>query len=294
MRASLDATLRHLSAHEDGYVNHPADPGGCTNMGITIGTYRRRVNPGGTCADLRKMPWSTAHDIYAGTYWRASGGDALPPGLDLVVCDMGVNAGPRRAVRMLQRLLGVGQDGIVGEITAGAAWEGGKTNVKGLIGRYADARLAYYRSLRIWATFGNGWTNRTREATSAALTLVEASGAWDAAEPGEALPGTIDTPAPTAGAASGAEVTVEASATALGAGLANVLRTLGTKDWRHGDPAERAARLLQTELGTPADGIFGPATWEALARYLAGSAQVAAAQEELGIAYDLQALGIDD
>ena len=52
---NYDDALRRLLAHEGGYTNHPADPGGPTNFGITIFDYRKYVKPNATAADVRAM-----------------------------------------------------------------------------------------------------------------------------------------------------------------------------------------------------------------------------------------------
>ncbi len=168
MHASLCAALNHVAAFEGGYVYHPQDPGGCTNRGITLATYRRHLKANGTCQDLKHLTWGQAADIYRDSYWPAVKADALPAGVDLLVFDHGVNAGPDRAVRILQRLVDTARDGIIGPITlaAVARWE-----LPTLIDHYAEARLAYYRSLHHWKTFGRGWTRRTEAARALAHTL---------------------------------------------------------------------------------------------------------------------------
>lgn len=169
MRANLAAAIAMIREHEGGYVDHPSDPGGCTNYGITIATYRQHVDPHGTCADLKRMDPAIAERIYADTYWGAVNGDGLPPGVDLMVFDHGVNAGPTRAAKLLQRLLGVEQDGAIGPITATAAWA--KDPLE-LVQSYADARLDYYRALATWKKFGRGWESRVRGTEDKAIDAI--------------------------------------------------------------------------------------------------------------------------
>lgn len=169
MRQSLSAALTHVSSFEGGYVNHPADPGGCTNRGITIATYRKHLNPKGTCADLRRLTWAQAADIYRDSYWAAVSADELPAGLDLLVFDMAVNAGPGRAARLLQRLVGVTEDGQIGPVTLRAVQA---RTARELVNGYTEARLTYYRSRRNFATFGRGWSARAEAARKTALRLV--------------------------------------------------------------------------------------------------------------------------
>lgn len=170
MNSSLPSALDHLRSCEGGYVNHPRDPGGCTNFGITLATYRQRLNPAGTCRDLKGLTWEQAAGIYRDHYWTAVSADALPPGLDLLVFDHAVNAGPDTAVRILQRLLDVERDGRTGPVTLAAI---AARPLTVLIAQYAITRLAYYRSLKTWPTFGLGWTKRVTAARVAALALAD-------------------------------------------------------------------------------------------------------------------------
>ncbi|WQP10968.1 glycosyl hydrolase 108 family protein (plasmid) [Sinorhizobium meliloti] len=81
------------------------------------------------------MSREEAADIYRRSYWPQCGVDLLPPGLDYAVFDFGVNSGPARAVKTLQKVVGVREDGHVGEQTLAAVrkFEGRR--------RHADPRL---------------------------------------------------------------------------------------------------------------------------------------------------------
>ena len=59
MLSTYDVCLPLLLVHEGGYTNHPSDPGGPTNFGITIGDYRRYVKADATAADVRAMRLTT-------------------------------------------------------------------------------------------------------------------------------------------------------------------------------------------------------------------------------------------
>src|SRR4029450_11832092 len=50
--ANYDESLKRLLVHEGGYSNHPSDPGGPTNFGITLHDYRTYIDPDGTAAGL--------------------------------------------------------------------------------------------------------------------------------------------------------------------------------------------------------------------------------------------------
>lgn len=160
MRSTLNTALRLSTGHEGGYVNHPRDPGGPTNHGITQATLSAFIGRKATIADVQNLKKATAAIIYERSYWAPISGDKLPAGLDYAVFDFGVNSGPSRAIKTLQKLLpGVTADGVVGPKTlAGiAAYAGG---IEALIRAYCDARMKYLRELRTWPDFGRGWTRR--------------------------------------------------------------------------------------------------------------------------------------
>ena len=179
MEFNFPEALRLVLKHEGGYVNHPADPGGATNLGITIGTAKRygvdMDGDGDTdIVDMKKLTVPAASKIYKGEYWDRVAGDLLPSGLDYAVFDFGVNSGTSRAAKYLQAVLGVTQDGQIGAKTL-AALEG--KNPYTIIGQLCDNRLAFLKNLGTWKTFGKGWGNRVAGVKSAALAMSAKAGA---------------------------------------------------------------------------------------------------------------------
>lgn len=172
MKNNFDAALREILKSEGGYVDHPRDPGGCTNKGITLATYRR-IKPDATCFSLRNIQDDVVRGIYNLHYWDTVSGDDLPPGIDLVVFDMAVNAGPRRASKLLQKILGVDDDGIIGPVTLKAASEAFGEGPEKLLGNYAEARISFYKKLRHFDTFGKGWLRRVASSSKAAHAIID-------------------------------------------------------------------------------------------------------------------------
>ncbi|WLJ71093.1 hypothetical protein [Sphingomonas phage Kimi] len=157
--ANYDKALPLVLAHEGGFVDHPKDPGGPTNKGVTQRVYDAyRTNIGLAKRSVRLIETGEVRQIYRDQYWNLVSADQLPEGLDYAVFDYAVNSGVGKAVKDLQRELGVGVDGVVGELTIRAAK--GVNDLEDLIVRYCNRRLSFLRSLKTWATFGKGWKRR--------------------------------------------------------------------------------------------------------------------------------------
>jgi lysozyme family protein len=169
MQQNFAACMTFMLQAEGGFVDNPDDPGGATNEGITLATLQRHF-PNDTVADLKAMSDATRDDIYRRDYWNAVAGDALPSGVDLTVFDFGVNAGPRRSVRMMQEAIGVDADGQVGPITLARL---GQMGASGVITRLGQMQAAYYRAEDDFDEFGKGWLARTTRRQAAALALVK-------------------------------------------------------------------------------------------------------------------------
>jgi lysozyme family protein len=176
--SSYDECLRRLLIHEGGYSNHPADPGGPTNFGITLADYRRYVKPSATAADVKAMTVDEAKAIYRAKYWDAQRCDALPAGVDDTVFDYGVNSGIGRCGKVLRRVLGLSDasSAVTDEVIAAL----GKRDPKVVIAAINDERLAFLKSLKTWPVFGVGWGRRVAEVRVFSLALAGA-GAQDMA-----------------------------------------------------------------------------------------------------------------
>lgn len=167
------ACLARLLAHEGGYSDLSADPGGPTNRGITIADYRRYVKADATPADLRTMSADTAGRIYRAHYWDALRCDDLPAGVDYAVFDYGVNSGTGRSGKVLRRLLGLSDaTSRVDDAVVAAACA---TDAARLVDAICDERLHFLTSLKTWGTFGRGWGTRVAEVRRAALALAAAA-----------------------------------------------------------------------------------------------------------------------
>jgi lysozyme family protein len=163
----FDVALEHILRFEGGYVDHPLDPGGATNFGITRRTLAkwRGVQPFWKLpkTEVKNLSKKEVRAIYRARYWQPAGAHKLPPAIGLVVFDFAVHSGPRTAVKKLQQIIGVTIDGRVGPETLGA--------VDRFVERHGHEKLAtiyiahrhkFLKSLSAYKTFGPGWTNRLK------------------------------------------------------------------------------------------------------------------------------------
>lgn len=167
MRKSYDTALQAVLEHEGGYVNHPEDPGGATNKGVTQKVYdawRKRL--GLRTRSVKSIEAAEVAEIYRGQYWNAIRGDELPAGVDYAAFDYAVNSGVVRAAQHLQEIAGAKVDGHIGLMTLAAV---GKLKASDAVNKLCDRRMRFLRALRTFPTFGKGWTRRVSEVRAAAL-----------------------------------------------------------------------------------------------------------------------------
>ena len=167
--SSYDAALARLLAHEGGYTNHPSDPGGPTNYGITIHDYRKYVKSNATAADVKAMTLDEAKRIYRAKYWDAQRCDELPAGVDYAVFDYGVNSGIGRSGKVLRRCLNLADNSsAVNDMVIAAA---NRIDAAKLVTAICDERLRFLQALRTWPVFGKGWGRRVAEVKAVSLRL---------------------------------------------------------------------------------------------------------------------------
>lgn len=150
---TFDEAFERLIKHEGGYVNHPEDPGGETNWGITLRTARAE----GYAGTMRALTRAQAKEIYRTAYWGRARAEQYDPAIGFQVFDAAVNHGMGNAVRFLQRAVGVADDGAVGLLTVAAIRAMTVTDV---LSRFQAERLDFYTKLSTWPTFGRGWVQR--------------------------------------------------------------------------------------------------------------------------------------
>ncbi len=148
MIENFDTAFSFVLKVEGGFVDDPNDKGGKTKFGIS-----QKAFPELKIVEITK---EQAKEIYKTHYWDACQADQLPPSFDIAVFDCAVNQGPKKAVMLLQRALGVKDDGIIGNITLEACKAAGEPELR----KFLLNRLFEYAKLDDFTKFGQGWFNR--------------------------------------------------------------------------------------------------------------------------------------
>ena len=151
MKENFETCLALTLKYEGGYVNHPRDPGGPTNLGVTIATLSHELGRAATIAEVKALTKEKVAPIYRAKYWNLVQGDGLPAGVDALLFDIAVNSGPGRALafdRVTRALPPV-------------------ERIRALDAR----RRSFYRSLSTFSVFGHGWMAREQDIFVRALAM---------------------------------------------------------------------------------------------------------------------------
>jgi lysozyme family protein len=159
-----DIIRRILRAEGVNYTNDPTDPGGPTKFGVTLAALRRH-KPSATAADVAQLTEPEAIAIYAADYITAPGFSIVSDTwLRWVVVDAGVNHGTLMAKRLVQRALGVKDDGVWGPLTRLAL---AQADQRKLAVRVCTMRQRYYAAIvaekPTQVKYIKGWTDRAMD-----------------------------------------------------------------------------------------------------------------------------------
>ena len=169
MKENFEKSLELVLQHEMGYVHHPLDPGGRTNLGVTQRVWENYVGHQVDEQAMRSLTKEVVAPLYRKQYWDAVQGDKLPCGADYLAFDFAVNAGAFRSIKTIQRALNITADGIIGPVTLKSI-QG--ANAEDFINNFTNAKESFYRSLANFPTFGRGWLNRVAESKKAAEEMI--------------------------------------------------------------------------------------------------------------------------
>ena len=177
MQNNFDKSLALVLKSEGGLTTDRRDNGnklldgraGSTNLGVTQANWEAFVGHPVTWNDMAKLTPEKVAPFYKRKYWDMVHGDELPLGLDYLAFDFAVNAGPGMAIKTIQKAVGVAQDGQLGPITLSAIHA---IPVVQLIERFSDAKEAFYKGLKQFPIYGNGWLNRVAHVEVNAVHMV--------------------------------------------------------------------------------------------------------------------------
>ena len=153
MSKNFQKSLKRVLKHEGGYVNHPSDPGGETNFGITKSTARSY----GYHGSMRTIPMTVVEKIYKSQYWDAMSCENFDCALAYQLFDAAVNHGLLNARKILQRTIKVKDDGIIGAVSLAAIRQ---LDTADLVQMFNAERISFYTRISTFPTFGRGWMNR--------------------------------------------------------------------------------------------------------------------------------------
>jgi lysozyme family protein len=157
---------------EGGYIDHPKDPGGRTNLGVTQSVWEEWLGHPVSEKDMKALSVDKVAPMYEMKDWRTSYCEKLPQGLNLLVFSMAVNSGSGRAVKLLQKCLGLVEDGVIGARSMAKIQECSPVD---LVEKYSATRKAFYESLKLFPVFGKGWISRCEKERLEALELIRNS-----------------------------------------------------------------------------------------------------------------------
>ncbi len=171
---ALATALKFTLQWEGGYVNHPNDPGGATNMGVIQDTYDTyRIEKRLPTQPVELITHEEVHDIYFSMYWKPSQATIMVLPLAVAHFDTAVNFGVGGAIEFLQEALGISADGVFGPGTQAtlSANNNAQTAAKIVQGRinYRNQRVASSPSQEV---FLQGWLNRDNDLGSFLKTAI--------------------------------------------------------------------------------------------------------------------------
>ena len=165
MNTNFEKCLEHLLRSEGGYSDHPQDPGGRTNLGVTQAVWEDWIDRAVSEDEMKALTPNKVAPLYREMYWDRIKADKLPSGVDYVVFDAAVNSGVSRAAKWLQTTVGAVPDGAIGEQTLKQVL---LTNPLMIIDKYSAIRLEFLKGRSTWPTFGKGWERRVKEVEATA------------------------------------------------------------------------------------------------------------------------------
>jgi lysozyme family protein len=178
MLNNFQKSLDLLLGEEKGFQDDPRDLGnqlpdgrqGCTNLGVTQAAWEEYLGHHVSRADMQALSIDKVSPFYKIKYWNPCYADVLPSGLDYCLFDFAVNHGTGGAVKILQQAIGCVPDGVIGPRTIQTIQQ---KDAAETIKKFTMAKEEYYKSLKTFSVFGNGWIARSEKVRQNSLNMVK-------------------------------------------------------------------------------------------------------------------------
>jgi len=191
MQTAFELAHAFTAEWEGGFVNHPKDPGGATNYGVSLRWLKEEgidldfqlsfpIDHNGDgvidILDIKALTPKQAEELFRIAFWDRLRLDDLPTLTAIVTYDAAVNTGRGQAARFLQRACNtfngeaLAVDGAIGPLTRARALQIGMVSDGCLAELCLQERSAFHRMLaanspypdgRDYRDFLIGWLNRT-------------------------------------------------------------------------------------------------------------------------------------
>lgn len=148
---------------EGGYQCDPDDRGNWTSGKCGVGELKGTKYGISAMSypheDIKNLTKERAEYLYKRDYWDRCKCGFIPDPLSVAVFDYAINSGTARAVKDLQRSLGVVVDGIIGNQTIAAA---NRIPPRRVLEDYMNLRIEYMQKSKMWWKYKKGWTDRVQ------------------------------------------------------------------------------------------------------------------------------------
>ena len=174
MKHNFEPSFEAVIGHEGGLSLDREDRGNWTSGKIGVGKLNGTKYGVSAMAypdlDIRNLTLQDAKDIYRRDYWNKARCDDLPPGLDYLTFDSGINHGVSRAGRFLQTAVGAKVDGQIGPATVARA--SAVFDLSKAVSEFCVTRGLFYTEIETFQRYKLGWFRRLFETHWIALELV--------------------------------------------------------------------------------------------------------------------------
>jgi lysozyme family protein len=161
-----DKSFELMLGSEGGFSDDPRDDGnkmpdgrpGSTMLGVTQYNWENWIGHQVTHEQMKKLKPADVKPFYKKKFWDVCRCNDLPDGIDYLVFDFAVNAGVGRSAKTLQSAVGATVDGSIGPLTLAAV--NAYNNPETVINLFSIAKEEFYRGLRNFPIYGEGWLNR--------------------------------------------------------------------------------------------------------------------------------------